>query len=66
MVILESEQIRANKAIVCSGRWLSELVPEMTDLVTPIKQHYCELRVHNQNDYQIGRFPSFQFRCQEN
>jgi hypothetical protein len=37
--------LRANKVIVAGGKWIKELIPEVSDLFEEVKQHMAFLEL---------------------
>lgn len=64
-LVLESEQIQANKIVVTAGKWASDIVPEVKDLLAPVQQHYAQVELHDMSKFKIGRFPSLQYYLKE-
>ena len=61
----EGESLKALKVVLACGRWISELVPDLKQLVTPREQILLYLEMKEPSEYRIGSFPSFAIHGEE-
>lgn len=57
--------MRALKVVVTCGKWAKDIIPEIVDIVHPVKQIVAYLRMKNIEKYSISKFPSFSHKTKE-
>jgi len=58
----KGEVYSCQRIIIASGKWLSELVPELKQNIKVIKQYVSYMQMKDMQKYNITRFNSFSFK----
>ncbi len=51
--------LRAKKATLCCGRWIGKLIPELGNIVKPVKQTVSYWKLKNEKACALGHYPSW-------
>ena len=55
----EVEKVYGKKAIICSGKWVKSLLPEISSLFKVIRQYVAFIKIEGMEKYKLDNFPCF-------